>query len=261
MTKAFVERLVLPCRDVERSLRVYRDVLGFAVVETSGHGVDGSVDLGRDGADGGGIRLVPQSGDPIPTASLALPGPYGMTLYTTQFDAVMDRLGTATGHEPNSISYTFPGSDILVREGTVPGPDGLNIFMVEYDPARHRCCIGQSDATVSEIVAVGFVVDSIAAAVTAHEQALGAKAYMDEVFTGEGVEKMNFLEPGTKLHVAFLRGVNPGNARLELLESNGSLLQGRGQVDGVSAICRVPGALDLTPVSLVPGATLVRVSA
>lgn len=259
MGKAFAERLVLPCRDVARSLAAYRDVLGFTI---TGEATDGSLDLDHAGADGGGIRLVPESGSPVAPASLALPGPYGMTLYSTTFDATIEALGDAVGVAPNAISYTFPGTDILVREGTVPGPDGINIFLVEHDPSRHRCCIGpDSDATVSEIAAVGFVVESIAESLPQHEAALGGRVYMDEVFGGAGVEQMNSLPPGTKLHVAFIRGVNSGNARIELLEANGPVLPGRGQVDGISVICRVPDTVEATPISLVRGAVLVRVPA
>jgi catechol 2,3-dioxygenase-like lactoylglutathione lyase family enzyme len=249
--------LVLPCRDVERSLSVYRDVLGFAI---SAGSTDASVDLDHVGANGGGVRLVPTSGASVVTASLGCAGPYGMTLYTTKFESTMNELSAATGYDSISIAYTFPGTETLVREGTVPGPDGINIFLVEHDPARHRCCIGNDmDATVSEIAAVGFVVDDLAASIPQHEEALGATVYMDATFGGKEVERLNALEPGSQLHVAFLRGSAPGNARVELLERIGTIPEGRGRVDGVRVICRVPSTVPAMPVSLVPGALLDRV--
>ena len=257
MTKAFAERLVLPCRDMARSLAVYRDVLGFSVIEGPGAH---SIDLDHLGADGGGIRLIAGSGDPPPASSLGCPGPYGITLYTTDFDAVIESLGRAMSETPIAISYTFPGTDTLVREGTVPGPDGINVFLVEYDPSRHRCCINaNSDARVSEIAAVGFVVDDLESALPEHERALGARVYMNEIFGGSSVERMNGLTPGSKLHVAFLRGASSGNARVELLERIGTVAPGRGQVEGVELICRVPESVPATPITLVPGSVLDRV--
>jgi catechol 2,3-dioxygenase-like lactoylglutathione lyase family enzyme len=260
MSSAFIERLVLPCRDVARSVSVYGDVLGFSVSHQSGAGV---VDLDQTGADGGGIRLIPVSGPPATRASLACPGPYGMTIYTTAFDDVLDELGRAVGAEPIGITYPFPGTGQPVREGTVPGPDGINIFMVEYDPSRHRCRLtGGGDGRVSEIAAVGFVVPDVDEAVGRHEKALGAKTYMNERFGGPAVERMNGLNPGEELHVAFLRGVHPGSARLELLgQMGGDLPAGCGLVDGVRAICLVPGTMEMTSISLVPGAVIVRVPA
>ncbi|HRE03013.1 MAG TPA: hypothetical protein PLV68_17070, partial [Ilumatobacteraceae bacterium] len=160
---------------------------------------------------------MPAPGDPVPVASLGVAGPYGMTLYTTRFDEVLAMLGTATGHEPIAISYHFPGTGTLVRECAARGPDGINIFLVEYDPSRHRCCIREgSDATVSEIAAVGFVVDDLDASLAQHTEALGASVYMNEIFGGPAVERMNALAPGAQLHVAFLRGAEPGSARVEL---------------------------------------------
>jgi catechol 2,3-dioxygenase-like lactoylglutathione lyase family enzyme len=259
MSSAFIQRMVLPCRDVAKSLSVYRDVLGFSVSQQS---ADGVVDLDQSGADGGGIRLVPVPGPPVARASLACPGPYGMTIYTMELDDVLDELGRAIGTEPIGITYPFPGTGQPVREGTVSGPDGINIFMVEYDPSRHRCRLTDSgDDRVSEIVAVGFVVSDVDDAVGRHEEALGATTYMNTRFGGPGVERMNGLNPGEELHVAFLKGVHPGSARLELLGQTGELRAGDGQVEGVRVTCLVPDALARATVSLVPGAVIDRVPA
>ena len=73
--------------------------------------------------------------------------------------------------------------------------DRIHVCRGEDSAEAHPCLVGRgSDAKVSEIAAVGFVVDSISTALPLHEAALGAKAYMNEEFTGPGVEKMNALD-------------------------------------------------------------------
>ncbi|HEU5117056.1 MAG TPA: hypothetical protein VFT74_10360, partial [Isosphaeraceae bacterium] len=258
MAAPFIEYLLLPCRDVARSLAVYTGVLGF----TSRPGPGDVVELTQAGAEGGGIRLLQTDGDPVPAATLDHTGPYGMTIYTTQFDSVMAELGDAAGSEPVGISYTFPGTDTLVREGRVPGPDGVNVFLVEYDESRHRCRLtGHPEHRVSEIAAVGFVVDDIEGAISNHESELGASTYMNAKFDGPSVERMNGLYEGAELHVAFLRGVNPGNARLELLQRARTTAPAPGPVAGVRVVCRVPPTVSQAPISLVPGVFLDRIPA
>ena len=266
MSNAFIERVVLPTTDLPRSLEVYGGVLGF---EQTAVTPEGLIDLDQSGADGGGIRLAPVEGGERPRATLDRPGPYGLTLYTTRFDEVIDELGQATGRPPVAITYPFPGTGEPVKEGFVPGPDGLNIFLVAFDPGRHRCRLNDDASTgrVSEVAAMGCVVGSIEQSLSGHEQELGARTYLNESFGGAEVERMNGLEPGQSLHVAFLRGVCRGSARLELLErvpqaggDAGFDQEGNG-IDGVRLTCRVPAALATGSVSLVPGVVLDRVAA
>lgn len=180
-------------------------------------------DLVKDGAHGGGIRIVqvPElpvlQGGRLPDVS----GPYAWDFYVRDIDRTIERLqemGWSLRSEPQR--YRLFGQDFEVLECMLEGPQGLLHALVEYIPNRHRCVLAQDDRhEVSEVIATVFVVPSVTEPLKAMTASLGADVAMDEVFAGPEIEALLDLPVGSSFRMALMRGPSRRSARFELLES------------------------------------------
>ncbi len=104
------------CTDMERSLRFYRDVLGFTVVGEE----DGAVRLSNDGAT---FLLLPLAGRPADDA------PYGSRAEISFDLEVGDLLAASRHFIANGVAFERPYAEgepyFVVRD-----PDGLRIEIV-----------------------------------------------------------------------------------------------------------------------------------
>jgi glyoxylase I family protein len=135
-------------RDVDESLRFYRDGLGLEVLMD--HGFDGdwptlfdapssrlrSVFLGDPaGADAGIVELVVFDGSTIdPAAGAAAVGPPASGFFLLSFfvdvDATLERLdGLGLGGTPRRIAQPGPAGTVPIA--TVRDPDGLLVELIQ----------------------------------------------------------------------------------------------------------------------------------
>lgn len=179
-------------------------------------------DLVKEGAHGGGIRIVHAPELPV-IASGRRPdvcGPYAWDFYVRDMAAAIDRiraLGWNFRSEPQR--YRLFGQDFDVLECMLEGPQGLVHALVEYIPDRHRCVLSsRPDADVSEVIALVVVVPEVAAPLQVMVEGLSADVAMDEHFSGEEVERLLDLPTGSSFRMALMRGPTRRSARFELLE-------------------------------------------
>lgn len=179
-------------------------------------------DLVKEGAHGGGIRIVHAPELPV-IAPGRLPdtcGPYAWDFYVRDMAATIDRiraLGWSFRSEPQR--YRLFGQDFDVLECMLEGPQGLAHALVEYIPNRHRCVLGtHPEADVSEVIALVVVVPEVAAPLRVMVEGLSADVAMDEHFSGDEVERLLDLPPGSSFRMALMRGPTRRSARFELLE-------------------------------------------
>lgn len=180
-------------------------------------------DLVKDGAHGGGIRIVETPELPVVEGG-RLPdvcGPYAWDFYVRDMDKAITRiesLGWNFRSDPQR--YRLFGQEFEVVECMLEAPQGLLHAFVEYIPDRHRCVLGSDpQAQVSEVIALVVVVPETAPPLRAMVEGLGADVAMDETFTGPEVERLLDLPSGSSFHMTLMRGPSRRSARFELLES------------------------------------------
>jgi catechol 2,3-dioxygenase-like lactoylglutathione lyase family enzyme len=141
-----LKRMTIFCKNIERSLALYRDILGFTVAEektVSGPAMGQMLGLGActmriahlqsDRSENGLIGLYEISGTPVPDAPLSTPGTvhYGQTamvMYTKQLDQIY-RATVAAGYQflTHPTPYVKTADHPMMRAGTYTE-------MVFYDP-------------------------------------------------------------------------------------------------------------------------------
>lgn len=180
-------------------------------------------DLIKEGARGGGIRIVEAPELPIVEGG-RLPdvcGPYAWDFYVRDMERAITRieaLGWQFRSEPQR--YRLFGQEFEVVECMLEAPQGLLHAFVEYIPDRHRCVLGSDPrAEVSEVIALVVVVPAVAPPLRAMVEGLGADVAMDETFTGPEVERLLNLPSGSSFRMTLMRGPSRRSARFELLES------------------------------------------
>lgn len=234
-----VDPVTLCTPEASRAVVLYRDGLGFQVVQESVWPAqpwrdlwnlpDGAdlhvVELRKPHAHGGGIRIVSVPELPIVEGGRLpnQPGPYAWDFYVRDMSVAVQRikdLGWTFRSEPQR--YPLFGQDFEVNEVMLEGPQGLLHALVEYIPGQHRCVLGVDDQEdTSEVIALVVVVNDIDAPRTAMVSGLGADVAMDETFTGPEVERLLSLPPGSAFRMVLMRGPSRRSARFELLESIG----------------------------------------
>jgi catechol 2,3-dioxygenase-like lactoylglutathione lyase family enzyme len=241
-----VDPVTLCTPEAERAVELYSVGLGFTVTSQRlwpadpwrrlwglADGGDLLVtDLVKDGAHGGGIRVVETPELPVIEGG-RLPdvcGPYAWDFYVRDMEHTTERvrsLGWRFRSEPQR--YQLFGQHFEVLECMLEGPQGLLHAFVEYIPDRHRCVLGSvPEADVSEVIALVVVVPEVASPLRVMVDGLGADVAMDERFTGPEVERLLDLPVGSSFRMTLMRGPSRRSARFELLES----LIGNEGVDG-----------------------------
>lgn len=156
-----LKRLTLWVRDVERSLALYRDLLGLDVVEdkvlegpavAALLGLESGrlriVHLAADGATVGWIGLYALTGAKPSVPSLPVPDPKGFSygqavavFETRCIDSILERLG-AGGYRllGRPIDYvkqqsTGPTPAGRYREVVFFDPDGVPVSVIQFEPA------------------------------------------------------------------------------------------------------------------------------
>lgn len=179
-------------------------------------------DLVKEGAHGGGIRIVRSPELPVVSGGRRpdVCGPYAWDFYVRDMSRTIERvqaLGWTLRSEPQR--YRLFGQNFEVLECMLEGPQGLLHALVEYIPDRHRCVLGTNPShEVSEVVATVFVVPAIAEPLTAMTLGLNSDVAMDEVFSGPEIETLLDLPAGSSFRMALMRGPSRRSARFELLE-------------------------------------------
>lgn len=234
-----VDPVTLCTPEAARAVALYRDGLGFQVVQDSNWSAQPwrelwklpmggdlhVVELRKPRAHGGGIRIVhvPElptvAGGRLPIQ----PGAYAWDFYVRDMAAAVKRikdLGWTFRSEPQR--YPLFGQNFEVNEVMLEGPQGLLHALVEYIPGQHRCVLGVDDSEdTSEVIALVVVVGDIGPPREAMVSGLGADVAMDETFTGSEVERLLSLPPGSAFRMVLMRGPSRRSARFELLESIG----------------------------------------
>jgi catechol 2,3-dioxygenase-like lactoylglutathione lyase family enzyme len=231
-----VDPVTLCTPEADRAVELYSEGLGFTVASRRRwpadpwrrlwglpNGGDPWVtDLVKDGAHGGGIRIVEAPELPIVEGG-RLPnvcGPYAWDFYVRDMDRAIARieaLGWRFRSEPQR--YRLFGQDFDVVECMLEAPQGLLHAFVEYIPDRHRCILGSDPtAQVSEMIALVVVVPEVAPPLQVMVDGMGADIAMDESFSGSQVERLLNLPAGSSFRMALMRGPTRRSARFELLE-------------------------------------------
>lgn len=179
-------------------------------------------DLVKEGAHGGGIRIVEAPELPVVSGG-RLPdvcGPYAWDFYVRDMEATIERvrsLGWRFRSEPQR--YQLFGQQFEVLECMLEGPQGLLHAFVEYLPDRHRCVLGRDpNAQVSEVIALVVVVPEVESPLRLMVDALHADIAMDERFSGPEVERLLDLPAESSFRMSLMRGPSRRSARFELLE-------------------------------------------
>lgn len=231
-----VDPVTLCTPEGERAVELYSAGLGFTVASQQlwpadpwrrlwglPEGEDLMVtDLVKDGAHGGGIRIVQTPELPVVAGGRRpdVCGPYAWDFYVRDMDRTIERvrsLGWDFRSEPQR--YQLFGQQFEVLECMLEGPQGLLHAFVEYIPDRHRCVLGSvPQADVSEVIALVVVVPEISSPLRVMVDGLGADVAMDERFTGPEVERLLDLPAGSSFRMTLMRGPSRRSARFELLE-------------------------------------------
>lgn len=104
-------------KDLEESVKFYRDVLGF----TEGYHVDlpvGQITI-MDSPDGASVELIEAPGFEI--------GLYSVGTDVDDLDEVMERLGEAGCEFVGEIAQTTVGRQIFIKD-----PNGVRICLIEH---------------------------------------------------------------------------------------------------------------------------------
>lgn len=231
-----VDPVTLCTPDAERTVELYSEGLGFTVASQKRWPADpwrnlwgltdgGDLlvtDLVKNGAHGGGIRIVEAPELPVVDGGRRpdVCGPYAWDFYVRDMERTIDRvisLGWRFRSEPQR--YQLFGQQFEVLECMLEGPQGLLHAFVEFIPDRHRCVLGSDpEADVSEVIALVVVVPEVASPLGVMVDGLGADVAMDERFTGPEVERLLDLPPGSSFRMTLMRGPSRRSARFELLE-------------------------------------------
>lgn len=231
-----VDPVTLCTPEAESAVELYSQGLGFTIAsqgrwpadpwrEVWGlpEGADLQVtDLIKEGAHGGGIRIVETPELPVVEGGRRpdVCGPYAWDFYVRDMDRAIERisaLGWRFRSEPQR--YQLFGQDFEVVECMLEAPQGLLHALVEYIPDRHRCVLGTNpEADVSEVIALVVVVPEIDAPLRVMVDGLGADVAMDERFTGSQIERLLDLPEGSSFRMTLMRGPSRRSARFELLE-------------------------------------------
>lgn len=228
-----IDRLILPSRRIEPSLRLYVDAMGFTMVEDDRSPDAGwptlwglptaptrIVTLAKPNSNGGWIRLVevPDLDDPAPARRPDRVGPYALDFYLRDPDQAESLIAEhGWGFRSEAVYYKLPGTDLDVRERMLDQTaSGLLHALVQYRPRGTRCVIDHdADEDVSEVVAAVFLTDRYTEATAFGRDVLGGQQYFTGRFDGPAVEEMLGLKSGEGFEAALFRGPRSRNARLE----------------------------------------------
>ena len=228
-----IDTVFLPAGDADSLRGLYRDVLGFQLVD-----VDESPDpgwrealalpasperidlLAKPGATGGAIALVQTPGlaDVGHPGSPGRRGPYALDFYARDMPDLERRLEEAGwGFTSEAVHYDLPGTDIPVRERMLIQPvSGLLHAIVQHRPMGTRSILGTVETEeCSEVVAAVCLTPDLAPAREFATECLGGREYFHGAFQGPAVERMLDMGPGDRLDGALFRGPTSANARLE----------------------------------------------
>ncbi len=256
-----IDVITLVTGDAAPLLALYTGPLGFQVMaqgplaqpaqwrarwQLAGAGPLNTWVLGKPGSTGGWLRVAEDLSAPpsLGPATIARPGPHALDFYVRGLPGLYASL-TARGAPFRSPPHdaVLPGAGFTVQECLLEVPLGLVHALVGYLPERHRCVLGNSPrASVSEAVAVVWVVPDIEEALALLTGPLAASVYLDQVFRGPQTERLMALPPGTTFRMALARGPGRRNARLEFIQQTPAPSDPAPPVPGPAVIlgCGVP---------------------
>jgi catechol 2,3-dioxygenase-like lactoylglutathione lyase family enzyme len=232
-----IDLVILPVADMSPLRRLYVEAMGFEVLGSGPLPEPevwarlwslplapvSSVLLGKQGSNGGWIRLVEVPG--LPQADPAGPpdrvGPYALDFYLRDpeaTEALVERLGWGFVSAP--VDYLLPGTEYPVRERMLEQAlSGVRHAFVRYREGRTRCVLGERpEVEVSEVNAVVFGTDDLPGARRFVEEVLEGRVYFSGRFDGPALETLLDLAPGEGFEAIIARGPRSRNARLEFIE-------------------------------------------
>ena len=209
--------------DLERSLSLYRDALGYELLTDEPahgpaaeafHGLPAGgaarrVLLAAPGVRHGMVQLV----DTGAAGAAAGPVQQGLAdvdhghiktldVFVEDYDAAAARL-LAHGFHWHTEPRVYPAGDISATEGHIAAPDDVLLAILQIHGAP-RSLFANATGTFSEVGASSHIVADLEAHVRFFGEGCGFTVHYDAELTGPGVDSLVGLPEGTGLHMTIM---------------------------------------------------------